>query len=68
VQVDIDQREGGDSARQMLDTHELRAADALQLSAALVWCQQRPTSRNFLCSDRWLIESAKAQGFSVIAL
>ena len=36
-----------DLARDLLDAHELRAADSLQLAAALTWCQQRPAKRNF---------------------
>ncbi|HEV2135776.1 MAG TPA: type II toxin-antitoxin system VapC family toxin [Terracidiphilus sp.] len=55
-----------DLARQLLDAHDLRAADSLQLAAALVWCQHRPARRNFLSADRRLSESARAQGFSVI--
>lgn len=55
-----------DLARQLLDAHDLRAADSFQLAAALVWCQDRPAKRNFLSSDRRLSESARARGFSVI--
>lgn len=57
-----------DTARQLLDAHDLRAADSLQLSAALVWCQKRPARRNFLSSDRRLSDAARAQGFAVIDL
>jgi predicted nucleic acid-binding protein len=55
-----------DLAGRLLDAHELRAADSLQLAAALVWCQQRPARRSFLCSDRRLLESAQDRGFSVV--
>jgi predicted nucleic acid-binding protein len=55
-------------AGQLLDIHELRAADSLQLAAALTWCQQRPLKRNFLCADHRLVKAAKAAGFSVLQL
>jgi predicted nucleic acid-binding protein len=57
-----------DLARQLLDAHDLRAADSLQLAAALVWCQHRSAKRNFLSADRRLSESARARGFYVIEL
>jgi len=57
-----------DLAAQLLDAHDLRAADSLQLAAALVWCQHRPASRNFLSSDRRLSAAAIVRGFSVIEL
>jgi predicted nucleic acid-binding protein len=40
-----------DLARQLLDRHPLRAADSLQLAAALVWCEQRPSGRSFIWGD-----------------
>ena len=57
-----------DLARKMLDVHDLRAADSLQLAAALVWCQERPTRRNFLGADRRLLDAVRAQGFAVVDL
>ena len=57
-----------DLARQLLDTYELRAADGLQLAAALTWCQHRPSRRGFLSADHRLSNCATAAGFSVIAL
>lgn len=57
-----------DLARQLLEAHDLRAADSLQLAAALVWCQHRSARRNFLSADRRLSESARARGFSVVEL
>src|SRR5580658_8949256 len=35
-------------ARSMLEKHPLRAADALQLAAALAWCEWRPRGNSFL--------------------
>lgn len=55
-----------DLARRLLDTHELRAADSLQLAAALTWCRQHPARRNFVCADQRLSKAAAAAGFSVL--
>jgi predicted nucleic acid-binding protein len=57
-----------DLARQLLDSYELRAADSLQLAAALTWCQHRSSRRAFLSADQRLSKCATAAGFSVIAL
>jgi uncharacterized protein len=57
-----------DLARQLLDAYELRAADSLQLAAALTWCQHRPSRRTFLCADQRLSQWATSAGFSVVAL
>jgi predicted nucleic acid-binding protein len=55
-------------AKTCLARHDLRAADALQLAAAITWCRQRPAGRPFLCRDRRLLASARAEGFSIVAL
>jgi len=55
-----------DLARRLLDAHELRAADSLQLAAALTWCQQRPAKRDFVCADQRLAKAAAAAGFTVV--
>jgi predicted nucleic acid-binding protein len=57
-----------DLAMRLLDAHELRAADSLQLAAALIWCQQRPAKRAFVCADQRLSKAAEAAGFSVVQL
>ena len=57
-----------DLARQLLDTDELRAADSLQLAAALTWCQHRPSRRAFISADQRLSKCATAAGFSVVEL
>jgi uncharacterized protein len=54
-----------ESAFQQLDRFPLRAADALQLAAALVWCGERPRGRWFVCADRRLGAAAAAAGFEV---
>lgn len=57
-----------DRAERLLGTHRLRAADALQLAAALVWCGDRPRSRHFISADSNLSDAAEAEGFTVIRL
>jgi predicted nucleic acid-binding protein len=49
----------------LLETYPLRAADALQLAAALEWCEGRPNGRVFLTFDRRLSEAASAVGFTL---
>lgn len=51
-------------AEELLARHVFRAADALQLAAALVWCQGRPQRRVFVCFDRQLAEAATQVGFT----
>jgi len=48
-----------------LDRFTLKASDALQLAAALVWCRERPRGRLFVCNDRQLLGAATAAGFEV---
>jgi predicted nucleic acid-binding protein len=57
-----------DLAMRLLDAHELRAADSMQLAAALTWCQQRPARRNFVCADERLSKAAALVGFSVVQI
>jgi uncharacterized protein len=52
----------------LLDTYSLRAADSLQLAAAMIWCQQRPALRRFVASDVRLCEAAAQAGFAIIRL
>ena len=53
-------------ACRMLRVHELRAADALQLAAALVWADGRPSDCGFVCLDRRLRAAADKEGFDVL--
>lgn len=53
-------------AMRLLAPHDLRAADALQLAAALVWAEERPAGRVFVCLDSRLRESAEREGFIVL--
>lgn len=55
-----------DVARQLLENYALRAADSMQLAAGLIWCEQRPAKRTFICGDARLAEAAARTGFSVI--
>jgi len=55
-------------AETLLERHALRAADALQLAAALVWSGERPRQRQFVCLDRRLAEAAGKEGFQVATL
>jgi hypothetical protein len=52
-----------DRAVRLLATQALRAADALQLAAALVAVGDRPIGHEFVCLDRRLREAAVREGF-----
>jgi predicted nucleic acid-binding protein len=52
-------------AERLLSIHPLRAADALQLAAALVWAQEMPRGLEFVCLDQNLRESSLKEGFSI---
>lgn len=55
-------------ARRLLLRHPLRAADALQLAAALIWVGHKPEDCSFICLDRRLREAAQAEGFTVLPM
>ena len=52
-------------AEDLPDAHNLGAADAAQLAAALVWCREHPKQRPLVCFDERLRTVATALGFSV---
>ena len=54
-------------ARRLLESHPLRAADALQLAAALVAVEERPATIPFLTFDDRLADAARREGFTVMA-
>src|SRR5207247_10698053 len=56
------------TAVRLLSTHKLRAADALQLAAALAWCRHQPRGRYFIGADGDLATAAEAEGFTTIRL
>ena len=53
-------------AVRLLTVHRLRAADALQLAAALVWSEEQPANETFVCLDRRLREAARREGFTLL--
>jgi len=53
-------------ARRLLATHPLRAADAAQLAAALVACDERPELLPFVTLDDRLGDAARREGFAVL--
>lgn len=54
-------------AHRLLEVHSLRAADALQLAAALVGVFDQPAGFEFVTFDAALSAAAEREGFSVIA-
>lgn len=52
--------------RRLLQNYPLRAADSLQLAAALVWCDKTPKGHHFVCLDIKLREAAAREGFTVL--
>jgi predicted nucleic acid-binding protein len=54
-----------DHAIALLRAHALRAADAIQLAAALVWSDGRPAEMRFMALDHRLAIAAKAEGFEL---
>ena len=53
-------------AIRLMRSHPLRAADALQLAAALVACREEPASLSFVSGDRRLRTAAEKEGFTVL--
>ena len=49
----------------IVQRHALTTADALQLAAALIWCNQKPHNRPFVCFDKNLNAAATEVGFLV---
>ena len=59
-------REVRENAGRILLLHPLRAADSLQLAAALVWAEGRPAGYEFVCLDQRLGDSAQREGFAIL--
>ena len=53
------------TALRLLASHPLRAADALQLAAALVWARGRPAGHELVSLDERLRTAATLEGFTV---
>ena len=56
-------REG---ALRAIAVHGLKAADSLQLAAALVWSNFQPSGHAFACFDRQLQQAAHNEGFRIV--
>lgn len=55
-----------EAARRLLRVHPLRASDALQLAAAVVFADQNPSAVEFLSLDDRLRDAAAREGFRVL--
>ena len=53
-------------AKTLLAVHPLRAADSLQLAAALAAFSHDPAGREFVCLDSRLSEAAEREGFTIV--
>ncbi|MGA7524841.1 MAG: hypothetical protein WBW84_20490 [Acidobacteriaceae bacterium] len=53
-------------AEKLLTQFPLRAADALQLAAAMTWAMDRPQGRAFISGDAALLEAAQRLGFQAV--
>ena len=54
------------TAERLLRTHPLRAADSLQLAAALIASGHDPRSLELVCMDEKLKSAARREGFTVL--
>jgi len=55
-----------ETARRLLRVHPLRAADSLQLAAAVLASEGRPATLEFVCLDDRLGIAAQREGFPVL--
>ena len=55
-----------ETARRLLRVHTLGAADAIQLAAALVMAERRPSTLDFVCLDERLSRAARLEGFNCV--
>jgi len=53
-------------ARRLLASHTLRVADAMQLAAALLACEDEPSRLPFVTIDDRLADAAAREGFTVV--
>jgi len=51
------------NAIELVDRYDLRAADSIQLAAALGWCEDAAHGRVFLTADEKLRQAALLAGF-----
>jgi predicted nucleic acid-binding protein len=57
-----------EQAERLLGIHPLRAADSLQLAAALVFCEFSPSTLDLVTLDGRLAEIARREGFRVLGV
>jgi len=57
-----------ETAMRLLRVHVLRAADALQLAAAILAAQGQPAMLAFVCFDERLAAAAGKEGFDTLGL
>lgn len=50
----------------ILQNYPLRAADSLQLAAAVIWSGKSPRGHQFVCLDGRLRDAAAKEGFTVL--
>jgi predicted nucleic acid-binding protein len=55
-------------AEHLVDRFPLKAADSLQLAAALAWCLGKPAGQVFISGDAQLIYAARQLGFQTISV
>lgn len=55
-----------EEAARLLLNHPLRAADAMQMAAAVVWADHRPCGQELICLDERLREAARREGFVIL--
>lgn len=53
-------------AHRLLSVHPLRAADSLQLAAAIIACEDHPEGTEFVTFDSTLAEAARREGFTIL--
>ena len=53
-------------ARRMINVHSLKAANAVQLAAALTAVQDSPTGQTFVTLDARLATAARREGFTIL--
>ena len=54
-----------DRAIRLISVHPLKAADSLQLAAAVIWAGKNPKQYQFICLDKRLRDAAQKEGFII---
>ncbi|MBI3925644.1 MAG: type II toxin-antitoxin system VapC family toxin [Armatimonadetes bacterium] len=53
-------------AHRLVGVYPIRAADALQLAASLVWSENQPSGRELVCLDQRLRQVGQQEGFTML--